>query len=117
MSAPLQYVPTASPEDQARAQLYGLVASLFYAAPDAQLLSALVHAEGFRDDDEARTEQGRSLAADVPCRALPPATTAAAVAAPPAPTVKRKFLRESLAFFWTMSRLLFVRTPAPLGTG
>jgi len=63
MSAPLQYVPTASPEDQARAQLYGLVASLFYAAPDAQLLSALVHAEGFRDDDEARTEQGRSLAA------------------------------------------------------
>ena len=63
MSAPLQYVPTASPEDQARAQLYGLVASLFYAAPDAQLLSALVHAEGFREDDEARTEQGRSLAA------------------------------------------------------
>jgi len=63
MSAPLQYVPTASPEDQARAQLYGLVASLFYAAPDAQLLSALVHAEGFRDDDEVRTVQGRSLAA------------------------------------------------------
>jgi TorA maturation chaperone TorD len=63
VSVPLQHVPTASPEDQARAQLYGLVASLFYAAPDAQLLSALVHAEGFRDDDEARTEQGRSLAA------------------------------------------------------
>ena len=39
------------------------MASLFYAAPDEQLLSALVHAEGFRDDDEARTEQGRSLAA------------------------------------------------------
>ena len=46
-SAPLSFVPTASPEDQARAQLYGLVASLYYGAPDAQLLSALVHAEGF----------------------------------------------------------------------
>jgi len=62
MSAPLQYVPTASPEDQARAQLYGLVASLFYAAPDAQLLSALVHADGFRGGDDERTEQGRALA-------------------------------------------------------
>jgi TorA maturation chaperone TorD len=63
VSVPLQYVPTASPEDQARAQLYGLVASLFYAAPDAQLLSALVHADGFRGGDDERTEQGRALAA------------------------------------------------------
>ena len=62
MSAPLQYLPTASPEDQARAQLYGLVASLFYAAPDAQLLSAMVHADGFRGGDDERTEQGRALA-------------------------------------------------------
>lgn len=62
MSATLTFVPTATPEDQARAQLYGLLASLFYAAPDAQLLSALVHAEGFRGDDDERTEQGRSLA-------------------------------------------------------
>jgi TorA maturation chaperone TorD len=62
VSVPLQYVPTASPEDQARAQLYGLVASLFYSAPDAQLLSALVHAEGFRGGDDERTEQGRALA-------------------------------------------------------
>lgn len=59
---PLQFVPTASPEDQARAQLYGLVASLFHAAPDAQLLSALVHADGFRGGDDERTEQGRALA-------------------------------------------------------
>ena len=59
----MHFAPTAAPEDQARAQLYGLVASLFYAAPDAQLLSALVHAEGFRDDEDARTEQGRALAA------------------------------------------------------
>ena len=63
MSAPLTFVPTASPEDQARAQLYGLVASLFYSAPDAQLLSAIVHAEGFSGDDDERTEQGRALAA------------------------------------------------------
>lgn len=60
MSATVHFAPTATPEDQARAQLYGLVASLFYAAPDAQLLSALVHAQGFRDDDE-RTAQGRAL--------------------------------------------------------
>ena len=62
MSAPLQFVRTASPEDQARAQLYGLLASLYRAAPDAQLLSALVHAEGFAGEDEARTAQGRALA-------------------------------------------------------
>ncbi len=59
----MSFVPTATPEDQARAQLYGLVASLFYAAPDEQLLSALVHAEGFRGEDDERTEQGRALAA------------------------------------------------------
>jgi TorA maturation chaperone TorD len=62
MSATMHFAPTASPEDQARAQLYGLIASLFQSAPDAQLLSALVHAEGFRDDHEERTEQGRLLA-------------------------------------------------------
>ena len=58
----MQFVRTASPEDQARAQLYGLIASLFQSAPDAQLLSAIVHAEGFREGDEERTEQGRALA-------------------------------------------------------
>jgi len=63
LSVPLNFMPTATPEDQARAQLYGLVASLFYAAPDAQLLSALVHADGFSGVDEERTEPGRALAA------------------------------------------------------
>jgi TorA maturation chaperone TorD len=63
VSAPLAYAPTASPEDQARAQLYGLVSRLFHSAPDDQLLSALVHAEGFRGADDERTEQGRALAA------------------------------------------------------
>lgn len=62
MSATLHFAPTASPEDQARAQLYGLIGSLFRTAPDAQLLSAIVHAEGFREGDDERTEQGRVLA-------------------------------------------------------
>jgi len=63
VSAPLHFTPTASPEDLARAQLYGLVARLFSAAPDEHLLSALIHAEGFRGADDERTEQGRALAA------------------------------------------------------
>lgn len=63
MSVPLQFVPTLAAEDQARAQLYGLVARLFQAAPDAQLLSAIVHADGFTGEDDERTEQGRTLAA------------------------------------------------------
>ena len=33
-----------SPEDQARANFYGLIARLFYAAPDEQLISELVRA-------------------------------------------------------------------------
>ena len=33
-----------SPEDQARANFYGLIARLFYAAPDEQLMSELVRA-------------------------------------------------------------------------
>jgi len=59
----MHFMPTLAPEDQARAQLYGLAARLFQSAPDAQLLSALVHAEGFTGGDEERTEQGRALAA------------------------------------------------------
>ncbi|MDA1117403.1 MAG: molecular chaperone TorD family protein [Proteobacteria bacterium] len=56
-------MPTVSPEDLARAQLYGLLASLFYGPPDEQLIAALVHAEGFTDDDAARSAQGRELGA------------------------------------------------------
>ena len=36
-----------APEDYARANLYGLLARLFYAAPDAQLLSELLSAPAF----------------------------------------------------------------------
>ncbi len=40
-TAPLQFVP---PEDAARAGFYGLIARLFYAAPDANLISELLRA-------------------------------------------------------------------------
>ncbi len=44
-AAPLQFVPTLPPEEAARADLYGLLARLFYAPPDAELLAALAGAE------------------------------------------------------------------------
>ena len=59
----MHFVPAIAPEDQARAQLYGLVAALFQGGPDEQLLAALVHADGFAGDDASRTEHGRTLAA------------------------------------------------------
>lgn len=43
-AAPLNFVPTPAPEEIARANLYGLLARLFYAAPDAELLQALASA-------------------------------------------------------------------------
>lgn len=42
-----------SSEDQARANLYGLLARLFYAPPDAGLLQDLAGAEGMRAEGEA----------------------------------------------------------------
>jgi TorA maturation chaperone TorD len=44
-AAPLQFVPTLPPEEAARANFYGLLARLFYAPPDAELLAALAGAE------------------------------------------------------------------------
>ena len=38
---PLNFVPTLPPEEAARAGLYGLIARLFYAAPDEQLIAEL----------------------------------------------------------------------------
>lgn len=43
---PLDFVPTLPPEEAARANLYGIIARLFYAAPDAQLISELQLAAG-----------------------------------------------------------------------
>ena len=42
--APLEFAPQMAPEDMARADLYGVLACLYYAAPDAQLLAALANA-------------------------------------------------------------------------
>jgi len=38
---PLNFVPTLPPEEAARANLYGVIARLFYAPPDEQLISEL----------------------------------------------------------------------------
>ena len=44
-AVPMQFSPTLPPEEVARANFYALLASLFYAAPDAALLAALAGAE------------------------------------------------------------------------
>jgi TorA maturation chaperone TorD len=47
VAAPLKFLP---PEEAARANLYGLVARLFYAAPDAHLISELLRAPPIAGD-------------------------------------------------------------------
>lgn len=47
MTQPLQFV---APEEAARANFYGLIARLFYAPPDAQLISELVQAPALEGD-------------------------------------------------------------------
>jgi TorA maturation chaperone TorD len=49
MSQPLELV---APEEQARANFYGLLARLFYASPDASLLKALATADELDAEDE-----------------------------------------------------------------
>jgi TorA maturation chaperone TorD len=56
--AALQFVPPASPEDQARANLYGLLARLFYAPPDANLISELRFAAPAPADGGTLTAEG-----------------------------------------------------------
>lgn len=43
-ATPLQFTPTPASEDLARANLYGIIAQLFYAPPDEQLLAAIANA-------------------------------------------------------------------------
>lgn len=59
----MQFVPPVSPEDQARADLYGLLARLFYAPPDANLLTELRLAAPPAEDGEALTAEGEALKA------------------------------------------------------
>lgn len=51
-----------APEDAARANFYGLIARLFYAPPDSQLISQLLQA-GPIELEEERNAQGEALAA------------------------------------------------------
>jgi TorA maturation chaperone TorD len=59
----MQFVPPVSPEDQARADLYGLLARLFYAPPHANLISELRLAAPPPGDGEPLTAQGEALKA------------------------------------------------------
>ena len=59
---PLSFVPTLPPEEAARANVYGLVARLFYAPPDEQLIAELVLAAESDRGGEQTAEQ--SMLAD-----------------------------------------------------
>ncbi|HYY60854.1 MAG TPA: molecular chaperone TorD family protein [Burkholderiales bacterium] len=60
MTQPVQFV---APEEQARANFYGLLARLFYAPPDAGLLKALAMADELDADDETLAARWRELVA------------------------------------------------------
>jgi TorA maturation chaperone TorD len=51
------------PEDEARAAYYGLIARLFYAAPDAAVLAQMLHANAFEGSDAPIARAWRELAA------------------------------------------------------
>ena len=50
--APLEPVQSVAEEDQARADLYALIARLFYAGPDTALLAAIAGADEIAGEDE-----------------------------------------------------------------
>jgi TorA maturation chaperone TorD len=60
---PLQFVPTLPPEEQARANFYGLLARLFYAPPDAPLLAALASGGELPADEPGLAAAWRELVA------------------------------------------------------
>lgn len=64
-AVPMQFAPTLPPEEVARANLYGLLARLFYAAPDAALLQALAGAQ----DEHEEADGGIGEAWDALARA------------------------------------------------
>jgi len=49
---PIRFLPPESPEDNARADLYALVATLFFAPPSAQLLASLAEADEIVGEDD-----------------------------------------------------------------
>jgi TorA maturation chaperone TorD len=60
--APLNFVPTLPAEEVARANFYGLLARLFYAPPDAQLLQAIGGAEDMEAEDGGFAQAWQELA-------------------------------------------------------
>ena len=52
-----------APEDEARAAVYGLIARLFYAAPDKDLLGRILHANLFDAGESAPSRAWRELVA------------------------------------------------------
>jgi TorA maturation chaperone TorD len=60
MSQALEFV---APEEQARANFYGLLARLFYSPPDASLLKALAMADELDAEDETLSARWRELMA------------------------------------------------------
>jgi TorA maturation chaperone TorD len=60
MSEPLRFMP---PEEEARANFYGLLARLFYAPPDQPLLKALAGADELDAEDETLAARWRELIA------------------------------------------------------
>ena len=59
----MQFVPPVSPEDESRANLYGLLARLFYAPPDANLLTELREAAPPAEEGDGLTAEGAALKA------------------------------------------------------
>jgi TorA maturation chaperone TorD len=57
MSEPRASAPALAPEDEARAAIYGVIARLFYAAPDQNLLGQILNAKVF---DGANTDAARA---------------------------------------------------------
>ena len=57
----MQFVPPVTQEDESRANLYGLLARLFYAPPDAILLSELRQAAPPAEEGDGLTSEGRAL--------------------------------------------------------
>lgn len=53
--------PRLQPEDEARAGIYGLIARLFYAAPDEGVLGQILHANAFEGADDALARAWREL--------------------------------------------------------
>ena len=50
-AVPMNFVPTVAPEDRARANFYALLARLFYAPPDEDLLEGLAAADEIEAED------------------------------------------------------------------